>query len=256
MYNMLIVDDEPLVRRGIITLVDFEALHIRNIFEAENGDQGLEIFKREDIHIVLADINMPKMNGLDFAKAIKVISPNCRIALITGYDYFDYAQYALKIGVDDYVLKPVSKSDITEIIIQLISKYNETQKYERLEKVIDQMKSDQGIETDKGYEQFINHFMENHLSSSDLSLTLLADQIGLSQGYLSGLFKKLYGLSFQEYVVKSRIEKAKVLLLTTDMKNYQVADAVGFEDPNYFATKFKKEVGTSPKQYRNQMGDE
>lgn len=251
MYNILIVDDEPLVRRGIKTFVDFDALKIQHIFEAENGEQGLEIFKREEIHIVLADINMPRMNGLDFAKAIKAISPRCKIALITGYDYFDYARNAVKIGVDDYILKPVSKKDITEIIIQLINKYNETLKYDRLEKVIHQMKGDQGLSDEQGYEQQITWYIESHLGNHALSLSELAQQIGLSQGYLSGLFKKLYGLSFQEYVVKSRIEKAKVLILTTDMKNYEIAEAVGFEDPNYFATKFKKEVGVSPKQYKN-----
>lgn len=107
--RLLIVDDEVLVRRGIKSLVDFESLNIRAVEEAANGLEALEIFKTFDPHIVLADINMPKMDGLNFSKAAKALNPKVKIALITGYDYFDYALQALKIGVDDYILKPVSK---------------------------------------------------------------------------------------------------------------------------------------------------
>ncbi len=101
MYNLLIVDDEPLVRRGIKSLVDFTQLNIELVFEATNGQEALDIMMDQHIDFILADINMPKMDGLTFADKAKRVNPHIRIALITGYDYFDYAVQALKIGVDD-----------------------------------------------------------------------------------------------------------------------------------------------------------
>jgi len=255
MYNLLIVDDESLVRRGIKAFVDFEQLQIGQVFEAENGEQALALFQEHDIQIVLADINMPKMNGLDFAIAIKAISKTVKIALITGYDYFDYAVAALKAGVDDYVLKPVSRKDITEVLAKLIEKHKLAQQAFSVNEVLEQIKDTDGIDETDTYQVQLKNIIETHISNPELSLVFIADEIGLSTGYLSGLFKKLFGLSFQDYVLKHRLDKAKLLLLSTDMKNYEIAEAIGFDDPNYFSTRFKMVFGCSPKQYKkNQEG--
>ena len=101
MYKLLILDDEPLVRRGIRSLVDFERLQITEIFEAANGEEGLALFESHLPELVLVDINMPKMNGLEFVSKAKLVNPNAHMAIITGYNYFDYAVTALKAGVDD-----------------------------------------------------------------------------------------------------------------------------------------------------------
>ncbi len=122
MYNLLLADDESIVRRGIKTLVDYAALGIGTVYEAETGQQALDIVQRGDVHIVFADINMPRMNGLEFARKALEFDSALKIALITGYDYFDYVLTALKLGVDDYILKPVSKDDVTELLIKLVEK--------------------------------------------------------------------------------------------------------------------------------------
>ena len=100
MYKLLIIDDEPLVRRGITTLVDFHVLGIEAVYEAADGQEGLVLFRQHLPDLILVDINMPRMNGLEFAKEVKALKSETQIAVITGYDYFDYAQKALKIGVD------------------------------------------------------------------------------------------------------------------------------------------------------------
>jgi two-component system response regulator YesN len=268
MYNLLIVDDEPLVRRGIKTLVDFDSLGISEVYEAENGEQALELFHANTIHIILADINMPKMNGLDFAKAIKTEDANVCIALITGYDYFDYAVSALKAGVDDYILKPVSKKDIYEVLVKLVDKCKDIGREQKLQtltlndnsvnsSVSDQTSEDQLLsdkpEFDDTYKAQLKQLLDENIGNPELSLGFLAEKVGLSSGYLSGIFKKLFGLSFQEYVLKKRLDKAKILLLTTNMKNYEVAESVGFEDASYFSSRFKKMFGISPKQYKHSI---
>jgi two-component system response regulator YesN len=84
-------------------------------------------------------------------------------------------------------------------------------------------------------------------------LTSVAHSLGYAPNYLSSLFKNLFGVPFQEYVLSHRLEKAKLLLLTTSLKNYEIAERVGFEDVNYFNTRFKLKYGVSPKQYVTQV---
>jgi two-component system response regulator YesN len=252
MYSVLIVDDEPLVRRGIKAFVSFEALHITDVYEACNGEEALQIFRQHKPQLVLADINMPKMNGLDLAKIIKQSDPRVKVALITGYDYFDYAVAALKSGVDDYVLKPVSRKDITELLRKMIEKIEGEAATREVNAVVANIKStlDSDASDEFGYKEQIKTLLDENMTSPDFSLGVLADEMGLSSGYLSGLFKKLFGASFQDYLIAQRMERGKLLLLTTHLKNYEIAEKIGFEDPNYFSTRFKKEFGQTPSQYK------
>lgn len=250
MYKLMIVDDESLVRRGITSLVDFHALNIGEVYEASNGREALEIFEQHGADLILADINMPRMNGLEFAEAVKALKPDVRIAIITGYDYFDYAVKALKIGVEDYILKPISRSDVTEVLTKLVTRLESDRKKQEITRVLGEMLQDTGSEVDFAYREQIQAIIDRELSNSTFSLSALASQTGFSPGYLSGLFKKIFGQTFQDYVLNHRLERAKLLLLTTGMKNYEVAQAVGFDDVNYFGTRFRKRYGLSPRQYQ------
>ena len=116
MYRVLIVDDEALIRRGIKNSVNWNELGIEMVAEAADGVEALSQVIENVPDIVLLDINMPRMNGLDFANIVKKQYPNISIIIITGYSDFEYARSALRAGVDDYILKPVTKERIAEII--------------------------------------------------------------------------------------------------------------------------------------------
>jgi two-component system response regulator YesN len=244
MYKILIVDDEPIVRKGICKMVPFHDLKISEVFQAENGAEALQIFKDNEIDICLLDINMPKMDGLEFAKQAKDIKKNVKIAFITGYDYFDYALQAIKVGADDYLLKPFSRKDVTALIKKIVSSLDEA-------KVAKEINSEEV--KDFGYKREILDYFDELYLEEDFTLQVLAEHLGLSSGYLSGLFKSYFSEPFQDYLLRRRIEKAKVLLLSTDLRNYEIADQIGFSDPNYFSTRFKKQTGYSPKQYKEKV---
>ena len=89
MYSILIVEDEPIIRRGIASLVDFNALGISTVQEAENGEQALKKIREEVPDILLTDINMPKMDGITLAQLVRTEYPQMRIIFLTGYDYVD-----------------------------------------------------------------------------------------------------------------------------------------------------------------------
>ncbi len=253
MYNLLLADDESIVRRGIKTLVDYAALGIGKVFEAENGEQALEIVKTGGVHIVFADINMPRMNGLEFARKARELDGALKIALITGYDYFDYVLTALKLGVDDYILKPVSKDDVTELLIKLVDKRKAE---DGLKTVIASADKLAGLASadDDSVKHTLAAAIEQNLQNPAFCLSGLAEEIGYNAAYLSTLFKKLFGANFRDYLLDMRLEKAKILLLSTQMKNYEVAAAIGIDDPNYLSALFKRKFGTTASEFRKSGG--
>lgn len=253
MYRLLVVDDEPFVRKGIVTLIPYSELGIGEVIEASNGQEALQKVRDKEPHLILCDINMPKLNGLDFVKIVKEEKPWIKIAIITGYDFFDYAKQALKIGVEDYILKPVSKQDVYEAIVKLIKKIEQEATMQEVYKTI-QAENKKGVGIDAtGYKKQIDAIIDANLDEENFSLSFLSKELGLSMSYLSSLFKKIYGIPFQEYILNQRLEKSKVLLLSTSLKNYEIAEKVGITDPNYFSTLFRKKFGASPNQYKSKI---
>ena len=210
MYSLLIVEDESLVRRGLTSLIDYKQLGISDVREAENGKQAWEMIQQHQPDILLTDINMPQMDGITLAQQVKLHYPHTHIVFLTGYDYVDYLLSALKLGAENQIHQVDIVSEETEI-----------------EKLI-----------------------HSQLDNPDLSLVKVAEQLGFTPNYVSVLIKKKLGMTFQDYVITQRMNKAKVLLLSTSMKIYEVALAVGMEDVNYFSVRFKQIVGVTPKQFQ------
>ena len=256
MYSILIVDDEPIIRRGIKTFIDFNKYGISNVYEAEDGNSASKVFSEILPDLVLLDINMPFKDGLTIAEEFKNIKKETKIAIITGYDYFEYAQKALKIGVEDYILKPVSKKDINEIITKLIYELNQEKKHIEVEKIINKISNNENTDSqtvNSKYRDIILKKFEENYSNVSFNLISLADDMNLSSGYLSSLFKSLFGIPFQDYLNNIRMEKAKLLLLTTDLKNYEISDQIGFDNVYYFNSKFKKTFGVTPKEFKKNI---
>ena len=251
MYNLLIVDDEPVIRRGIKSLAILSEIGINKIFEAGNAEICLEITDKEQIDIIMLDINMPNTDGLTLAKMLKEKNKNFAIIMVTGYDYFEYMQTAIRLGVDDYLLKPVNKTDIELVLKRMIDKIEKIRLENRLLEL--NVTSESIPSGDNSSFKTVREYMNEHLFDSDLSLGYMAENLGFNSSYLSGIIKQIYGIPFQEYVALKRMEQAKILCLSTDMKNYEIAEEIGYEDVNYFTNRFKKTFGITPKQFKQGM---
>ena len=251
MYNLLIVDDEPIIRRGIKSLAILPEIGISEIFEAGNAEKCLEITDKEQIDIIMLDINMPNTDGLTLAKMLKEKNKNFAIIMVTGYDYFEYMQTAIRLGVDDYLLKPVNKTDIELVLKRMIDKIEKIRLENRLWEL--NVTSESILSGDNSSFKAVREYMNEHLFDSDLSLGYMAENLGFNSSYLSGIIKQIYGIPFQEYVALKRMEQAKILCLSTDMKNYEIAEEIGYEDVNYFTNRFKKTFGITPKQFKQGM---
>jgi Response regulator containing CheY-like receiver domain and AraC-type DNA-binding domain len=115
MWKLLIADDEPRIRRGLMKVLPWEELGIQVVGEAEDGLEALEMARATKPDLVFVDINMPFMDGLSFIKELQ-LEYKCLVIVITGYDEFKFAQQAVKLNVFDYILKPVDKAQLREVI--------------------------------------------------------------------------------------------------------------------------------------------
>ncbi|WP_407271347.1 response regulator [Radiobacillus sp. PE A8.2] len=118
-WKLLIADDEFIIREGIRSSVDWEKYDMTVVGEAEDGEEALELAIEHQVDIILMDLNMPIMNGITAMKQLKQQLPHCKMVVISGYDEFHYAQEAIRLQVEDYLLKPVNPEKLHELLLGL-----------------------------------------------------------------------------------------------------------------------------------------
>ncbi|WP_373231007.1 response regulator [Cohnella sp.] len=119
MWKVIIADDEPIIREGIREAIDWKALGMEVVAEAEDGEEALELAIQHEVEIMLVDLNMPIKNGLTLIQEVKQQLPGCRILIVTGHDEFNFAQQAVHFGVDEYILKPANPAHLTEVLYRI-----------------------------------------------------------------------------------------------------------------------------------------
>ncbi|NWL87655.1 MULTISPECIES: response regulator transcription factor [unclassified Paenibacillus] len=234
MMNVLVVDDESTEREGIKNLLCQYKFPCR-VLEAENGRVAEEILQKNAVDILITDVKMPLMNGIELSKAARRMQENLKIVICSGYGEFEYALSAIKLGVINYLLKPLIREELLEVMENL------TQKKAYID-------PDQETEESRVIRQ-VKQIIKNNYQH-DISLTDVGNEVYLSPGYLSILFKKETGMNFSKYLTDYRLRKADYLLTQTNMKINDIAENVGIENPSYFCKLFKNKYGVSPMQYR------
>lgn len=127
-YRVLIADDEPIIREGLRGCVDWTALGMEVVGEAEDGEQALELAIKLKADIILVDMNMPFLNGIELIRRLQEKCPQCRFLIVSGHDEFSYAQAAVRLGVDDYILKPVQAVQLHDALARLRQRMDEERK--------------------------------------------------------------------------------------------------------------------------------
>ncbi|WP_139488423.1 response regulator [Brevibacillus dissolubilis] len=131
MYKIVIVDDDRIIRRGISNSIPWNTHGFEIVGEASDGEHGLRVIEEHKPHIVISDIKMPFMDGLQMAGAVKETSPDTKVILLTGYEDFHYAKEAIKIKAFDYLLKPVDKAILLEKVKQASAEWTNERKVEQ-----------------------------------------------------------------------------------------------------------------------------
>ena len=116
MFQVLLCDDEPSVTNFLKSSIAWESLGIQNVYTASDGREALSIFEKRQIDLLITDIRMPFMDGLSLSKLVMEEQPDIKIIILSGYDDFEYAQQAIKIGVEQYLLKPITKATLVHVL--------------------------------------------------------------------------------------------------------------------------------------------
>ena len=122
MYELLIVDDEQYVLDSLAHTYPWEELHISSVYTASSATEAIDLLTTHNVHLVISDIRMPGLNGLELIEKIRDISPKTKCMLLSGYSDFEYAQRAVSAGVEAYLLKPVKEDELMGTVSNMIEK--------------------------------------------------------------------------------------------------------------------------------------
>lgn len=262
MYKVIIVDDEPIIVRGLESAINWEQFGCSVVGTAGNGIEGMEIIRKEKPDILISDICMPGMDGLCMIAALKSEFPNMEVTILTGYRDFDYAQEAIRLGVCRFLLKPSKMEEIQEALEVMIGNLNnnltENSQVSHILEV-----SEEAVDTEENQDVEIvdnaasSFIVKNalvyieHNYRDRLKLADVADNVYVSQWHLSKLLNRFTGQNFSEILNNVRMEEAKKLLENPSLRIGDIAEEVGFLDMAHFSRVFKKQVGVSANEYRN-----
>jgi len=248
----MIVEDETLIRKGLALAVSWELFGCEVVGEAENGEEGLKLIQRIQPDLVITDVRMPKMDGIEMIRQAQKIS-QAEYIILSGYSEFQYAQQAVKLGVKDYLLKPVDDQEFNETIkrvVQYILSKKKKQAIKIQKDIFYEYTIDQYASGKRKYVVDAVRYIKKHYQK-DINIKQVADELEISESYLSRIFKKETNYTFVDYLTYYRIKKSMELLQDYKVKIYEVSDLVGYKDSHYFSSLFKKIVGVTPTEFRD-----
>ena len=265
MIRLLIADDEKLEREALAELVQrrFEREVVLEV--AENGRKAADTAVLWGADLILMDIEMPGMSGLDAARAVLAQRPSCRVIFVTAYSLFQYAHEAVHLGACDYLLKPVDPDELEASVRRAMRQIETERKLEELaaarpqpeQTETEEEAEDAPEESENSQTALVMAHVRRYLEDNymfDLSLDSVGEILHISPAYLSAQFKKYQKMNFLDCLTELRINAAKELLADPFRSSAEVASMVGYEDASYFARAFKKRTGMTPTQYRCQAG--
>lgn len=243
MYRVLVADDELWMTLSIKKLIEKSGLLFRVIGEVMNGVAALEAVEREKPDLLITDIRMPGYDGLELLEQMKKKCLATKVILLSGYAEFEYARKAIRLDAFDYLLKPVKQEQLESTLQELVRVFEGGEAVSEFDS--------QEEENLPMIEEIIRNLQQNY--RKDITLTSIAKKYNMSTSYLSELLKERIGMSFSEYLISKRIQKAKELLADEKLSINEIGEAVGYKDYYYFMKVFKKVVGITPSKYRKNL---
>ena len=244
MYSIVIVDDEPVVRNGLAWHFPWEryGFKVRDAFPS--AKKALEYFEKESADVLLTDIRMPVMSGLDLIRRIKAIPNNKTImCLISAHKDFSYAQEGMALGVQYYLIKPTSFEEIGDT-------------FQKIKQTLDARIPEFSSFVNKGLPETENLIIRQAYvimmaKTATCSLQSIAAELCIDISYLSRLFKKETGKKFRDLLLRIKMEQAVAMLKSpVNHTNQHISSAIGYQDTQNFCRIFLRFYGTTPGKFR------
>lgn len=285
MIRILLVEDEPASAEYLASVIRRELPNMEVAGVAENGEEALQMMRKSRIDIVVTDIAMPIMDGLQLAEAVRAAWPLVHVVIISGYERFEYAKTAIRSGVSDYLLKPVRPQELAGCLDRIAMKLDffgkarealgagladqEAVLCDQVESAardasgpvelrarVDRLLTEYATrarvkEPDRARADFeaLTGYIDRKLAEK-LTLEGACHELGMSQTTVSRLFRTFARCSFVEYLTSRRVERARGLIKREPSRRMkEVACEAGFSDPLYFSRVFRAETGFTPTEF-------
>lgn len=247
-YKAIIADDEEWAIKDLLAIIDWKKQGFEIVKTTTNSNEVLEILKQEKPDLLLTDIKMPDLDGIELLRRMREVNDDTITILISAFGEFEYAQKAIEFGAFSYILKPVDANELLAVL-------------ERVRTILDDIKSVESTDAgnakrqldfknmSKPIREIVEYIDANY--AERLLISNFSEQYFFNASYLSNLFKKETGKSFSGYLIEKRLEIAEKLLKDKSMKLAEVSSQVGYDDYYHFSKLFKKYKGLSPLEYRN-----
>ncbi|MCD9020282.1 response regulator [Cohnella silvisoli] len=250
MLKVMVIDDEEHIRQGIVKILSKYPGELEIAGQHANGLEALlQIAGMDagDLDLILTDIEMPMMNGLDFIEQAKSKLPDLSIIMLSGYNDFEYARRAMRAGAADYLLKPMDKVEVFRLLAQCEERKLTAGGSEQAKGSAASTAVPVGEKTTV---ERIRKLIEQEYNR-EIDLKYIADKVGFNASYISKIFSRETGETITDCLNRVRIAKAKQFLRDhPGLKVYEIAHSVGYGDKIYFQKLFKRMVGVTPLEYR------
>jgi len=270
MYRILIAEDEMIERMMLKKTLQKIFGDSCDVLEAENGKRALEIFRSTDIHVVILDIEMPGIKGVEAAEIMRKEKEGFCIIFLTAYDKFEYAKKAIAVHALEYLLKPYLEKELVTVVEQalhLAQKYEIRKKDSSYAPEISDLTGNSSVnkleeepemqllteEDNTSRFNVLVSMVEEYIRTNymnDISMQEAARAINYSETYFCKMFKQQFGQNFTTYLTEYRMNEAKKLLMRPNISVKQAGIRVGYPDSSYFARVFRRIVGISPSEYQ------
>ena len=262
-YKVLLADDEQIERMALAKRLHKHFGDSLVIWQAADGNEAVRLCFKERCQIVIMDISMPELNGVEAAEQIRRLDEDCEIIFLTAYDEFSYAKRAIAIHALDYLLKPCEEEELTAAMEEAVGRIQKREQFEKLH-MEQEMPEETGAEMPEpdleeepdepdrlgqAAEKIRRYIRKNYMK--DISMQDAARMMNYSDAYFCKLFKQCFDQNFTAYLARFRINEARRLLQDKNASVREVSMLVGYYDANYFAKVFKRIAGMNPSEYRD-----
>lgn len=246
-YSVFVVEDETLILKNTAKKIEQLNVGFKVTEMLKNGQQAIDLLPQYLPDVIMTDIRMPQVDGLQLIQHLSLNYPSIRTVIISGYDDFEYARKAIHYNVKEYLLKPVESEKLYKCLLRLRIEFDA--EHDRIVDKLKVLKAAQGDSIEDTIEKLRLYLDSNF--TDEIILGDIAQALNFNASYLSKWFVKIVGKTPTAYIINLRISKAKHLLQTAqELSVKEIGELVGYVDQNYFSRVFKQQTGFSPAHYR------
>lgn len=246
-YRIIVAEDEELLLNNLIQKIEQTGLNFTVIAKAQTGTLALELVKEHNPDVLITDIKMPVMTGIELLEQVHQQFPNIRTMIISGFSDFEYAKKAISFRVESYLLKPIDSDELLEALLEIQTGLElENASYNSI------FNESLSANTPQQIAHVLREYLV-HNYSKEINLNSIALNLNYSPSYLTKIFSQIYDTTPNKYIISLKIQQAQNLLIhNPELSIRQIGEIIGYPDQGYFSRIFKKQTGLSPYEYREQ----